>query len=291
MTEKRSYSYTVLRYVHDVVSGEALNVGVVLHVPSKGFLKVQTRKTIGRLKQVFPDLDRHDFVEAMRAVDRGLGAIAKRAKGEPLFDGQADARSHALKVLPNDDSALQWSPVGTGLTADPAKTFERLYERYVMQYDRKADRRRSDEDIWRPVREKLAEREVHVPFEPKVVSGTQDQIEFKKAWKNGKWHAYEPVSLDLADADHIKDKARRWRGHLSAVAEGSKDDVELHFVLGRPQNTSLMRAYESAKEILKGARYTSEVVDENDVDDLIATLEDEYRAHLAETDQSPSANG
>ena len=128
MTEKQAYAYTVLRYVHDVVSGEALNVGVVMHAPSVGILKVQTRKTIGRLKNVFPDLDRHDFVEAMRAVDRGLADIAKQAKDEPLLDGQSDARSHALKVLPSDDSALQWSPVGTGLTADPAKTFKRLYD-------------------------------------------------------------------------------------------------------------------------------------------------------------------
>lgn len=285
MTEKRAYSYTILRYVHDVVSGEALNVGVVMHAPASGFLKVQTRKTIGRLKHVFPDLNRHDFQEAMRAVDRGLAAIAKQAKGEPLFDGQVDARTHALKVLPNDDSALQWSPVGTGLTGDPAKTFLRLYERYVAQYDRKADRRRSDEDIWRPVREKLAEREIYVPFESKVVTGTQDQIEFKKAWKNGRWHAYEPVSFDLAEADHIKDKARRWRGHLSAVAEGTSEDIELHFVLGRPQDTSLMRAYEAAKTILEGARFATEVVDEDDLDDLVSTLEDEYRAHQKEAER------
>ena len=278
-TEKRAYSYTILRYVHDVVSSETLNVGVVMHAPASGFLKVQTRKTIGRLKHVFPDLDRREFLEAMRAVDRGLASIAKQAKGEPLFDRQVDARTHALKVLPNDDSALQWSPVRAGLTEDPAKTFQRLYERYVVLYDQKADRRRSDEDVWRPVREKLAEREVNVPFEPKIVTGTQDQIEFKKAWKNGHWHAYEPVSFDLADADHIKDKARRWRGHLSAVADGTSENVELHFVLGRPQNASLMRAYEVAKTILEGARFATEVVDENDLDDLVSKLEDEYRAH------------
>lgn len=288
MTEKKPYSYTVLRYVHDVVSGEALNVGVVMHAPFSGFLRVQTRKTIGRLKQVFPDLDRHEFVEAMRAVDRGMAAIAKQSKKEPLLDIQSDARSHALKALPIDDSALQWSSIGSGLTTNPTSTFERLFERYVMQYDQKSERRRTDEDIWRPVREKLAERDIHVPFEAKVVSGAQDQITFDKAWQNGKWHAYEALSLDLADADHIKDKARRWRGHLSAVADGSSEDVDLHFVLGRPQNTSLMQAYESAKEILKGARYTTEVVDENDVDDLVSTLEDEYRAHLADTDDHPT---
>ena len=88
--------------------------------------------------------------------------------------------------------------------------------------------------------------------------------------------------MDLADADHIKDKARRWRGHLSAVAEGTKEDIELHFVLGRPQNDLLMRAFENAKEILRGAHFATEVVDENDLDDLVANLEDEYRAHQAE---------
>ena len=42
MTKKQAYSYTVLRYVHDVVSGESLNVGVVMHAPGAGFLKAQT---------------------------------------------------------------------------------------------------------------------------------------------------------------------------------------------------------------------------------------------------------
>ena len=281
MTEKQAYSYTVLRYVHDVVSGEALNVGIVMHVPSTRLLKGQTRKTIGRLRHVFPDLDRRAFVEAMRAVDRGLAAIAKRLKGAPLFDGLGDARSHALDLLPADDSSLQWSPVGTGLTADVGKTFERLYERYVARYDRPTERSRTDEDIWRPVAEKLAENEALVPFETKVVHGLQDDIEFSKAWKNGRWHAYEPISFDLADADNIKDKARRWRGHLSAVTGGGSDkfDLTVHFVLGRPQDTSLLHAYTVAKKILEGADLTDEVVDEDGIDDLVATLVEEFRTH------------
>ena len=281
MTEKQAYSYTVLRYVHDVVSGEALNVGIVMYVQSKGLLEVRTRKTIGRLKQAFPDLDRKGFVEAMKAVDKGLSAASNRLKHKALSDRQSDARIQALQVLPEDDSALQWSPVGSGLTANPAKTFESLYQRYVAQYDRKSERRRTDDDVWRPIQGKLAARKVNIPFEHKVVAGEQDQIEFKKAWKNGHWHAYEPLSLDLAGADKIKDKARKWRGHLSAVAAGFEDDIKLHFVVGRPQAAVLIPAYESAKEILKGARFEPEVVDENDIDDLVAALEVEYRNHMA----------
>ena len=138
-------------WIHDVVSGEALNAGVVMHAPSASFLKVRTHKTIGRLKHALPDLDRATFADAMQAVDRGFSTIAKQANEMSPFDARTDARAHALKVLPDDDSALQWSPTGTGLTADPARTFERLYERYVARYDRTPDKRWSDDDVRRPV--------------------------------------------------------------------------------------------------------------------------------------------
>ena len=273
MTEKQAYSYTVLRYIHDVVSGEALNVGVVMHAPAASFLKVRTRKTIGRLKHAFPDLDRGAFSDAMQAVDRGLLTVAKQASKTSLFDARIDARSHALKVLRDDDSALQWSPTGTGLTVDPARTFERLYERYVARYDSEPIKRRSDADVWQPIGDKLIERGINVPFEPRTVAGTQDQIVFEKAWMNGGWHACEPVSLDMASAERIMSKARRWRGHLAAVADGTSERIDLHFVLGRPQNGALMGAYETAKAILANAPFATEVVDENGIDAFVASME------------------
>ena len=39
-----------------------------------------------------------------------------------------------------------------------------------------------------------------------------------------------------------------------------------------------MPAYRTAKQILEGAPFATEVVDETEIDDLVATLEDEYRA-------------
>ena len=294
MNEKQAYSYTVLRYIHDVVSGEALNVGVVMHAPAASFLKVRTRKTIGRLKRAFPDLDRAAFADAMQAVDRGFSAIAKQASRVSLFDARTDARAHALKVLPDDDSALQWSPTGIGLTADPARTFERIYERYVARYDsapvkrRSPIKRRSDDDVWRPVRDKLMERGIDVPFEPKTVVGAQDRIVFEKTWKNGRWHAYEPVSLDMPDTEGIMDKARRWRGHLEAVADGTSEPIDLHFLLGRPQDGSLMGAYETARAMLTHAPFATEVVDENDIDDFVASMESAcHLTRCTDSDVSP----
>ena len=91
-----------------------------------------------------------------------------------LFDARTDARAHALKVLPDDDSTLQWSPTGIGLTADPVRTFEHLYERYVARYDSTADKPQSDADVRRPVRDELIKRGINVPFESRTVAGAQD---------------------------------------------------------------------------------------------------------------------
>ena len=40
-----------------------------------------------------------------------------------------------------------------------------------------------------------------------------------------------------------------------------------------------MSAYETAKAILGHARFAAEVVDENDTEDLVASIERAYRAH------------
>lgn len=278
MTEQQTYSFSILRYVHDVVAGEFLNVGIVLHAEPSQTLKVATRESLGRLGQAFPGIDRPAFLGALRTIGEGLEELAQEVENGLTFDGHLDARGHALRVLPDDDSSLQWSPAGYGVTNDVDRTMRRLFERYVTQYDTAAERRRTDSEIWRPIQRKLAERGVEIPFEEKRVAGPQDSIVFQTAWKNGSWHAYEALSLDLADGNGIKDKARRWRGHLDAVAADNNETLCLHFLTGRPANASLAAAYETAKKILGGAPYASEVVDEENADDLADSIERAVRS-------------
>ncbi|MDK9696975.1 MAG: DUF3037 domain-containing protein [Siculibacillus sp.] len=280
MTEKRSYSYTVLRYVHDVTTSEFVNVGIVLHVPSEGNLRVRTRHTIGRIKDVFPDLDRQAFVDAMASVERGIKTVAKDIATSGMLPCDGDAATYARRALPSDYSSLQWSPIGTGLTDNADKTFERLFERFVTRYDEHTARRRTDDEVWRPVRDLLQERNIAVPLEKKEIIGKTDVISFDRTWKNGVWHAYEPVSLDLADADGIKDKARRWLGHLAAVADGPSDDFKVYFILGKPRKQALMPAYESAKAILACAPGGPSIYEEDEVESLVSSIEDEYREHV-----------
>lgn len=279
MITRQPYSYVVLRYVHDVLTGEFVNVGVVMVAPQDGKFLAKTRKTIGRIKHVFPDLDRIAFVEAMKAFDRGIRGVRKEVATEGLFSDQKSAAAYARQILPNDDSSLQWSLAGSGLSANVEETFDRLYERFVSRYDTYAAKRKSDDDVWRPVKEMLTERGVHLQLESKIVTGKADSIEFSRAWKNGIWHVYEPLSFDLADADGIKDKARRWRGHLAAVAEGATEDLQLNFLIARPENRALLDAYHNAIEILEGSPFKTKVFEEEDVSAFVNEIEDEVREH------------
>ncbi|WP_292334742.1 hypothetical protein [Mesorhizobium sp.] len=150
--------------------------------------------------------------------------------------------------------------------------------------------RRSDEDIWRPVRVMLEQHAVPVEFSEKTIVGRTDEISFKRAWKNGHWHAYEPLSFDLADAEGIKDKARRWRGHLEAVHEGTSEDLKLNFIVGAPQSAELIPAYQNAIKILGDASFRPSIYEEIDIPRLVSSIEDEAREHLANRAAIPGRN-
>ena len=106
-----------------------------------------------------------------------------------------------------------------------------------------------------------------------------DSIEFSHSWKNGRIHAYEPLSFDLTDAENIKDKARRWVGHLSTVNIEASDEFKAYFIAGCPSDERLMTAYHAALDILRSAPTSPEVFEEAEVEDLVNSIEDEYRQH------------
>jgi len=256
------YTFTVLRYVHDVVTGEFLNVSVLLSCPEADFIGERTRNTHGRLSAVFPDLDRDGFRTTVASLRRAVSTLRKELKAGGLFSRPADASTLSRQILPFDDSTLQWSPPGGGLTDDPEATLNRLYDRLVARYDETAPSRRSDEDVWRPVRDRLAERKIDARLQETVIRGQDDAIEFRHAWKNGRWHCIQPLSFDLASAENIKEKARKWTGHLAAVRDATEQFTP-YFIVAKPQNEHLIDVYQSALSILKKGPIQPEIFTED----------------------------
>lgn len=283
---KRPFTFMILRYVHDPLTGEFANVGLAAFFPAtkdqEALLKVQVRRTIGRLRTMFPDLNRAEFLSAMNAIERAGRKLEKEIQSDGLglqSDKQIDF--FARRIVGVDDSALQWSPLSGGLAFDPAKAFEKAFVRYVSRYDDKSASRRTDEEIWRPVRQKLIERKIPVELEEKTIRGDGDQVRFQHAWKNGVWHVYEPVSLDLADADGIAKKAHRWLGQFASIGQQPAEPFHAHLIVGAPSDQSLIPAYDRALKILRKSPGDVEIFEEANLEDYVDRIEDEVRAHLA----------
>ena len=191
----------------------------------------------------------------------------------------AGVAGFAHAVLGPDDSSLQWAPMGSGLTADPETTLDQLYRRFVLANERQgAVQRRQEEDVWRHFSRELQQRQVLKHFAPKTISVRDDQLEFKHSWKNGIWHCLAPVSFDLANADSIRDKAHRWLGQLTSVAN-SPEQIKLYFLTAEPSQAELLPAYDAALSILSKAQVPSEVVAERDAAGLAERLQAQLVAH------------
>ena len=136
MSNKTAYTYTVLRYVHDITTGEFLNVGVALLAPERRYVNALCRTTYGRLKEVFPSLDGESFRASTRHVTHEFERFQKELADElPLRPSATGIMDFAHAVLGADDSSLQWAPMGSGLTADPGSTLEQLYGRFVTAHE------------------------------------------------------------------------------------------------------------------------------------------------------------
>ena len=277
MSIQRPFTYVLLRYRHDPLAGEFANVGVLVYEPKSGFLDAKVRHTLGRLPKMFPDLDAEAFKRSARSIERSIKRAATRQDGA-LLASLKDAGTFAKSVLPHDNSSFVWSSVGSGITANPSETLNKLYDRFVARYDEPQRQQRDDEAIWRPVRDRLAERRLVDRLQPKTITSPLDHVDFEHAWKDGEWHCYQPLSFDLANEERIRDKACRWAGRMLAL-KNATERFRTYFFVGFPSDDRLRSAYDAAVKILKLSPGQPEVFEESRLDDLVNQLEDEMNRH------------
>lgn len=279
MSDRSPYTYVLLRYRHDALSGEFANVGVLLHSSRSGFLGLRVRKTIGRrLSAMFPGISIDGFRNAARVLERSVARLASR-EASGLLSSLESAETFGGKILPKDDSSFVWGSEGSGIAADPQATLDKLYERFVKRYEEKVRAARDDAAIWKPVRDRLLERNIANRLESVVIRSPLDDVKFEHAWKNGAWHCYQPLSFDLLAGDSIRDKAARWAGQLLAL-EDAAEPFKAHFLVGAPTNPELQVDYQRALGILKLAG-GPEIIEENQIEQLVDAIEDGLRAHDA----------
>src|SRR4051812_27244778 len=230
---KTNYSTIILRYVHDVVTGEFANIGVVVYAPEQRFLEARFATSYERLNAIFLKIDHLHFRALMRYMANRFEELSTELR-DGLQVQPVTALSEIVKqVLPPDDSSLQWSQQGGGITDDPTRVLGELYKRMVERFIAGATQvSRTDEEIAKPFKTKLGK--AASKLSEKTIETTDYQYDFHFAWKNDIWHLYEPVSFDLVDPNSIREKANRWLGRGVALND-ARERFKIHFLLGEPR--------------------------------------------------------
>ena len=134
------YFSAPLRYVHDVVTAEFLNVGVVLFAPESGFLRAKFINSFTRLHGIFNGVDETHLAGMLQYLAECLVRDARIARDAASACGSVEFRSLLNAALPPDESSLQWGNISGGFTQYPAKALDDLFDRFCTR-DTNRDKR------------------------------------------------------------------------------------------------------------------------------------------------------
>ena len=274
----KPFQFLTLRYLHDAITGEFANLGVVVYVPGE-FLGARFNSRTGRLRAIFGQVEKSHLKSLLGYLDRRIQSLAGEISGT-LIERHPNLHELANSILPADDSAVQWSAVQNGLTRNPAEELERLFARLVTHYEESGrSRHRTDQDVWRVFSAPLREKRVLEKLTEKKLVAKDFEHTFEHAWKNGVWNLYGPLAFDYEDASGIQDKAGRWLGRGVALND-AKEDHKFWFLIGEPETDKLKRATEKALNLLhKIGPGKVEFVREHEREEFSEQLAEALKAH------------
>ncbi len=276
-----AYSFSVLRYIHDGVTGEFVNIGVAVYSGDASFLQAKCTTQYGRITRMFSRIDGEQFKQLVRYIEEETKDLGRRLRQHalPFVELDTSLESFLKRILPPDDSAIQFSSSGYGVSADLDRTLAELFERYVERYAGEQEvASRSDDEVWRVFRGPLQRHNVLPHLVPKKIVAPNYEYEFRAGWKNNVWHVYEPVSFDLVESSSVVEKANRWVGRSASLAE-SDEPFKLHLLIGEPQDSRLHAVFRKANNILRKMSGSSEIIMESAAESFAADLERELGVH------------
>jgi hypothetical protein len=272
-----SYQYQILRYRHDVATGEFANVGLVLLDPAQRILLVEMVEKYRRLSEFFGSVPGVALLRTLRDLKQDLQKAAARMKIELDFAQPQSVADITNAVLPKDDNALFFSEVFTGWHFESNLAFQELCERLLLRYLEPSTERHDDAYAWKHIYKQYFD---HYGVTDKLVTKTvktpNDNFEFDKACQNGAWHCFQSLSFDLADESRIKAKMYTWAGKIAELQQ-TDENLKLYLLSALPEDPSL-RQLITQKLTVKGEHISVRLVGEREAPEVV----EEVKAVLEE---------
>ncbi len=233
----KKIQYQVLRYIPDRVTGEFVNLGIVAFDQKERTLAGKFINKIGNISAFFPQVNSRYLIKSVKSVKDMVDLFALQLQSELKFNSDVNLESITQNILPKDDTSLIFSEIKLTLDINVAACvndfFVRLVKAHLLEED---DDLRHDREVWNKVYKRhFDENGITTYFHEHTVKTKNDELQFDRAWKNGAWNCFEPISFNLSRPDAIKNKVYKWVGKLDEL-NSSKEPLHIYLLSVLPND-------------------------------------------------------
>lgn len=278
MTDK-NYIYTILQYRHSEISGEAVNIGVLLYWPESNKFLFEYSKNLLRIKNIYN-------LSSEKIIKEYLKIIEKKCKrlqfNDILFWGKdinVDFADFVNKhIYIKDSSSLQFNEpvVSLNYFNDPLIVINNIANKHYINAEIIKEKKILKEPILlKKYNDILIELGINkipgigIKFKKDFIvkNETGNQFKFDYAWQNGSLNLVKPLSFDLNDQKNIADKAYKNYGLFTDLKnEAVEQNLRYDLLLAKPQNNEFFKDYEHAIKLL-GNLESVKLIHEEDIEE------------------------
>jgi hypothetical protein len=276
----KKFQYQVLRYMPDRMSGEFINLGVVVLSPEMQAFDGRFYHKSGRLHQFFPKVNSGFVKQMVSRVEDGLHQLMEQSAA-PLFkDMVMSLDIITMQILPKDDSSLYFTEVQTVFDLDMNSLLIELFDRLITRHTLEEESvSMQDSEVWTKIYKPFFSNSALTSMlHETVVKTKHDELHFERTFQNGALHCFEPVSFQLSNSEVIKGKAYKWAGRLQEL-ETVEDPLHVYLLAALPDDSALQSLVRDKFDGVKIGEATIELVDEKHASALIQKMEGLIVAH------------
>lgn len=274
------FQYQIIRYRHDVSTGEFVNVGLVFFVPSEKFIKVIISHKYKRISDFFNGVSGTAIIRALKNIENKIRVFTEKYNSSLDFKNYNNLKVLTEELFPKDDGSIQFSDLYSGLAPAQAEfLYQELFDNLVYKYVHiHSLSSRSDEDarkiIYKDYFDKLY---ISPKLHRKEVKTTNDIFEFD-GWKNGRWNYYKPISFDLIEKESIKDKVYKWAG-INSELFTAQEPFNLYFLSLSPRmhSDNGLRTFIKKKLEINNSIHTVKVIYEEELENFTNQVSEEIK--------------
>lgn len=277
----KQFEYKVLRYQPDRVSGEFVNVGLLLLEKESNLLKGRVVNTTSRIHALFPNTNGKWILKKLKDIEMRIESISRQISTELIFEQKDGLETLTSDILTKDSSALFFTETFKALDLNIESVFDDLFQRMIASNLSLDDfHHYDDKEVWSQLYRKHFE---HIGIADKLQKHTiktpTDTFTFEHSIKNEIWHLFEPVSFDLAKNESIKNKVYKWIGKLQELELSSGEEFKIYLMAKMPESNEDMKYFIENKlkhKIKSGEAPISELLNETEIDEVLAEIKQHF---------------